>query len=319
MRMVDGMSCETTTTVMSKRRLISASSASMRRAEIGSRPEKGSSQSRMSGRVTMARASAARLIMPPESWLGSSSSASFEADRVERFAHARGDLRCRRAGCARAAGRRGCRRRSSSRAGRRPGTACRASPARRTCCRSERRVMSSPSTKIRPASGWIEAADQAQRGALAGAAAAEDHRDARRAGSRTTAGRTPAARRTPCWTSSKARCAESAAVGRAVVGSVVTALRIASRSQDTGARAEVERVFDEPSRAPGYRRPGCRKCRAARAAQGRPPVSTARGVFLPGRGAPWRARDCVLRRSRSRARAARGRPLRGRARPRARH
>ena len=37
----------------------------MRRAEIGSRPENGSSQSRITGSRTMARASAARFTMPP--------------------------------------------------------------------------------------------------------------------------------------------------------------------------------------------------------------------------------------------------------------
>ena len=74
MRTVDAMWCETTIMVMPRRRLMPASKASMRLTEIGSRPENGSSQSRISGRRIMARASAARRSMPPESWPGRRSS-----------------------------------------------------------------------------------------------------------------------------------------------------------------------------------------------------------------------------------------------------
>ena len=60
--------------VTPKRRLTARSSASTRRTVAGSRPEKGSSQSSSRGFSTRARARAARLVMPPESWPGSSSS-----------------------------------------------------------------------------------------------------------------------------------------------------------------------------------------------------------------------------------------------------
>ena len=99
----------------------------MRRAEIGSRPENGSSQSRITGlRDDRARQRDA-LDHAARELAGQQIVDVGEADRGERLVDASRRSRARRARCARAAGRRGCRRPSSSRAARRPGTSCRAS------------------------------------------------------------------------------------------------------------------------------------------------------------------------------------------------
>src|SRR5262249_4916222 len=76
MRMVESMSCDTTTVVMPRARLICVSSTSMRLDEIGSRPEKGSSHRSTAGLRMIARARATRFTMPPESSPGSSPSTS---------------------------------------------------------------------------------------------------------------------------------------------------------------------------------------------------------------------------------------------------
>src|SRR5689334_17527586 len=75
-RIVDGTSCETTSIVMPYFRLTSSSMVSMRRVEIGSSPENGSSTMQITGRWMIARASATRFTMPPESCPGRSASTS---------------------------------------------------------------------------------------------------------------------------------------------------------------------------------------------------------------------------------------------------
>src|SRR5262249_24900322 len=76
MRRVEATSCETTTVVIARARFVCSRSCSMRRTESGSRPEKGSSQRRITGSIIIARARATRLSMPPESCPGRSVSTS---------------------------------------------------------------------------------------------------------------------------------------------------------------------------------------------------------------------------------------------------
>src|SRR2546426_2315223 len=99
--------CETTIMVMWSWRLIRTRSSSMRFTDTGSRPETGSSQSRITGSSMMARASAARLIMPPESCPGSRSPTSLASPTAARprwtssTISASGSLVCSRSGKAR--------------------------------------------------------------------------------------------------------------------------------------------------------------------------------------------------------------------------
>ena len=129
-----------------------AISSSNSAAPIGSRPEVGSSRNTISGSSASARASAARLIMPPDSSEGSLSAASgLQADQLD-LEHARARPSAARTGRDTRASAPGCSAsRSARRTARRAGTA-RPSAARSPCARrGDSASTFSPNTSIVPA------------------------------------------------------------------------------------------------------------------------------------------------------------------------
>src|SRR3989442_247101 len=152
MRMVDAMWCDTMIMVACSWRLTCTRSPSTSFTDSGSRPEKGSSQRRITGFMMIARASDTRFTMPPESWFGSRSSTLERPTAARLSCTAAAISRSLMAVCSRSGKARFSNTVSESSSA--PSWNIMPSFLRTAyICRSERVVISSPSTTMLPACG----------------------------------------------------------------------------------------------------------------------------------------------------------------------